>query len=150
MENRTNSKMKHLEKNSLQAFATGFHPTLKKAKDEISKLSKSLKKVGEQSTFWREKTLKLRKQLRSSKNSVAHLSEKVIKLEVERVLLQNKVTAAEDKSNAILDTMRNLMAENKELKATINHMDQELKTLMEDDAKSEKPVVGPEQNTMLE
>jgi len=109
-----------------------------------------LKKVGEQSTFCREKTLKLRKQLESSKNSVAQLSEKVIKLEVERVLLQNKVTAAEENSNAILDTMRNLMAENKALKAIINHMDEELKTLMEDDAKSEKQVVdGPELNIML-
>jgi len=151
MENPAISKQKQLEKNSVQAFATGIHPTLKKARDEILKLSIMLKKVGEQSTFWREKTLKLREQLRSSKNSVAHLSEKVVKLEVERVLLENKVTAAEENSNTILDTMRNLMAENKELKATINHMDEELKTLMEDDAKSEKHVVDdPEQNTMME
>jgi len=70
---------------------------------------------------------------------------------VERVLLQKKVTAAEENSNAILDTMRNLMVENKELKATINHMDEELKMLTEDDAKSEKLVVDdPEQNAMLE
>jgi len=150
-DNPTISKLKILEKNSLQALATGIHPTLKKVKDEISKLSMRLKKVGEQSTFWRDKTLKLRNQLRSSKESVVHLSEKVVKLEVERVLLQNKVTAAEENSNAILDTMRNLMAENKELKATINHMDEELKTLMQDDAKSEEQVVdGREQNTMME
>jgi len=149
MGNLINYKVKQLEKNGLQAIVTGIHPTLKKAKDEISKIGIKLKKVEEQSTFWREKTLKLQKQLLSSKNSVAHLSEKVVKLEVERVLLQNKVTTAEENTNAILVTMRNLMAENKGLKETINHMDEELK--MEDAAKSEEQVVdGPEQNTMLE
>merc|ERR1719317_912146 len=106
MENTTIDKLKQLEKNRVQAIATGIHPSLKKAKDEISKLSIKLKKVAEQSTFWRVKTLKLQKQLQSSKNSASHLSEKVVKLEVERVLLQNNVTAAEEQSNKILDTMR--------------------------------------------
>merc|ERR1719233_2341403 len=149
MENLRIYKLKQSEKNSSRVIATGIHPTLKKAKDEISKLSKRLKKVEEQSKFWREKTLKLQKQLRSSKKSVAHLSEKVVKLEVERVLLQNKVIAAEENTNAILDTMRNLMAENKVLKETMKHMDEELK--MKDDAKSEEQVVDvSEQNTLLE
>merc|ERR1719233_2542834 len=111
MENLRIYKLKQSEKNSSRVIATGIHPTLKKANDEISKLSIRLKKVEEQSTFWREKTLKLQKQLRSSNNSVAHLSQKVVKLEVERVLLQNKVAAAEENTVAILDTMRNLMAE---------------------------------------
>jgi len=149
MGNPESFNLKQLEKNRLQAITTGIHPALKKAKDEISKLSIRLKKVEQQSTFWREKTMKLQKQLRSSKKSVAHLSEKVVKLEVERVLLQNKVTAAEENTNTILDTMRNLMAENKILKETVNHLDEELK--MHDDAKSEEQVVdGPEQNTMLD
>jgi len=137
MENPTISKLKQLQKNRLRAITTGIHPTLKKAKDEISKLSMKLKKVQQQSTFWREKTLNLQKQLRSSKSSAADLSERVVKLEVERVLLQKKVTAAEEQSNALADSMRKLIAENKELKETVNHMDEELKALMEDDAKSQ-------------
>jgi len=151
MENPTIYKLKHFEKNRLREITSGMHPTLKKAKDEISKLSMKLKRVEEQSTFWRQKTMNLRKQLRSSKSSAAHLSERVVKLEVERVLLQKKVTAVEEQSNAISDSMVNLIAENKELKETINHMDMELKALMDDDAKSEEQVIeSPEQSTVLE
>jgi len=151
MKNPTICKIKQVEKNRLRAITTEMHPTLKKAKDEISKLSMKLKKVKEQSTFWRQKTLNLQKQLRSSKSSAAHLSERVVKLEVERVLLQKKVTAAEEQSNALSDSMRKLIAENKELKETVNHMDEELKALMEDDAKSHDQVIySPEQSTMME
>jgi len=149
IENPTISKLKQLQKNRLRAITTGMHPTLKKAKDEISKLSMKLKKVQQQSTFWREKTLQLQKQLRSSESSAADFSERVVKLEVERVLLQKKLTAAEEQSNALADSMRSLIAENKELKETVNNMDEELKALMEDDA---KPQVtdSPEQSAMLE
>jgi len=151
MKNPTIYKLKHMEKNRLLEITTGMHPALKKANEEISKLSIKLKKVEQQSTFWRQKALHLQKQLRSSKNSITHLSEKVIKLEAERVLLLKKVNVAEEESNKLSDEMKILISENKELEETINHMDEELKALMDDDAKLDVQIADSStESAMLE
>jgi len=149
MESTTIRNFKKTEKNRLVVTTTGIHPTLKMAKDEISRLGINLRKVEEQSTFWRQKTLNLQKQLRSSKKCAAQLSEKVVKLEVERVGLQKKVNAAEKLSNTILDTMTNLITENKELKETIGHIDIELKTLKEEDVKADNQAEDNSRNSIV-
>jgi len=110
--------------------------TLKAAKDEIRKLSINLRQVEEQSTFWRRKTLHLQRELLSNQNKASDFSEKVEKLEIERIVLQNKVTAVEEQTSSISDAMKSLIAENDEFKETITNIDEELKVLMEEDAKS--------------
>jgi len=140
MNNPTIYKLKQLEKNRLLEISTGMHPALKKANDEISKLSTKLKKVEEQSTFWRQRALHLQKQLRSSKNSSTNLHEKVVKLEAERVLLLKKVNVAEEESNKLSGEANNWITENNELKETIKHLDEELKALMDDDTNLEAQV----------
>jgi len=122
------------------AITTGIHPALKEAKDKITKLSINLRKVEEQSTFWRRKTLDLRKELLSNKKNASHFGEKVEKLEMERIVLQNKVIAAEEQTSTISNAMRSLIAENKEFKETIINIDEELKVLMENGAKSDVQV----------
>jgi len=111
-------------------------PTLKATKNEISKLSINLRKVEEQSIFWRQKTLHLQRELLSNKNKASDLIEKIEKLEIERKVLQNQVSAAEEQTSTISDAMKSLIAENNEFKETINNIDEELKVLMEDEAKS--------------
>jgi len=151
MKNPTIYKLKHMEKNRVLEITTGMHPALKKANEEISKLSIKLKKVEQQSIFWRHKALHLQKQLRSSKDSATHLSEKVVKLEAERVLLLKKVNIVEEESNKLSDEMKNLISENKELKETIHHMDEELNALMDDDTKLEVQIADSStESVMLE
>jgi len=124
------SSHKPIEKTRTIAITTGINPILKSAKDEISKLSINLRKVEEQSTFWRRKTLNLQRELLSNKNKASDLSEKVEKLEIERIVLQNKVTVAEEQTSTISDAMKSLIAENNEFKETITNIDEELKMLM--------------------
>jgi len=115
LKNPTIDKPKLVERNRTPAIITVMHPVLKEAKNEIVKLAINLRKVLEQSTFWRRKTFGLQKELHSSKSNVSHLSEQVVKLELERVMLQKKVTAAEKISSTISNAMKSLIAENKEL-----------------------------------
>jgi len=131
-------RLKEMEKNKILEITTGMHPALKEAKNEISKLRINLKKVEEQSTFWRRRTLDLQRELRSNNNNTSYLSEQVLKLEKERVVLQQKLSAAEKQSSTISEAMRSLIAENNELKETIAQMDTELNTLMSFDADDAK------------
>jgi len=131
-------RIKEMEKNKILEITTGMHPALKVAKDEISKLRINLKKVEEQSTFWRRRTLDLQKELRSSKTSTSYLTKQVAKLEKERVILQKKLSVAEKQSSTISEAMRSLIAENNELKETIAQMDTELNSLMSFDAEEAK------------
>jgi len=131
--NTTIDKPRLVERNITPAIITGMHPVLKEAKKEIVKLGINLRKVQEQSTFWRRKTFGLQKELLSSKSNVSHLSEQVVNLELERVMLQKKVAAAEKMSSTISNAMKSLIAENKDLLKIIAHKDEELKTLMVDD-----------------
>jgi len=134
-------RLKEMEKNRTLAIKTGMHPILKEAKDEIMELRLNLRKVEEQSTFWRRKTMNLQKELLSRENNVTDLLEQVKKLEEERAMLQKKVVAAEKKSSAIVDALTGVIAENNELKETISHLDSELNALMKsdvDDTKEEK------------
>jgi len=131
-------RIKQMEKSKMLEITTGMHPALKEAKDEITKLRINLRKVEEQSTFWRRRTLELQKELRSKKNNSSFLSEQVAKLEKERLVLQNKLTAAEEQSKAIMDAMKSLIAENNEMKETLAQMDTELNTLMNFDAEDAK------------
>jgi len=131
---------KPIEKNRTIAITTAMNPTLKATKDEISKLSTNLRKVEEQSTFWRRKTLDLRRELLSNKNKASDFNEKAEKLEIERMELQNKVTSAEEQTSTLSDAMISLIAENDEFKETITNIDEELKVLMEEDAKSNAQV----------
>jgi len=140
LKNPTIYKLKQVERNKKLTIKTGMHPALKEAKDEILKLGINLRKVEEQSTFWRRKTFVLQKELHSSKSNVSSLSEQIVKLELERVMLQKKVAAVEKQSSTISDAMKTLIAENKELTETIAHMDEELNALMEDDIKEDTKV----------
>jgi len=135
LENPTIIELKQMEKDRFEDITTRIHPDLKIAKDGVSKLGFKLRKVEEQSTFWKHKTMKLQEQLRCNKNSAVELNEKVVKLEIVRVLLQNKVTAAEEESTALSEAMKNLISENNELNETISNMDMELNSLMEDESK---------------
>lgn len=130
--------LKQMEKNQTMAITTGMHPALKAAKDEITKLRINLKKVEEQSTFWRRKTLNLQKELFSSKKNVTHLIEQVKSLEEERTVLQNKVDAAEKQLSSISNAMGKLIAENNELKETMSLMDKELNALVKSDVNDVK------------
>jgi len=123
-------RIKQMEKNKMLEIKTGMHPALKLAKDEISKLRINLRKVEEQSMFWRRRTLELQRELRSKKTDATILCEQVASLEKERLDLQKKLTAAEKQSKAITDTMKNLIAANNEMKKTIALLDTELNTMM--------------------
>jgi len=147
--NPTIIKLKQKEKDTLEAITTGLHPDLTTARDGISKLGFKLRKVEEQGTFWKHKTMKVQEQLRRSKNNAADLNEKVVKLEIVRVLLQNKVTAAEEESTALSDAMKSLISENNELNDTISNMDKELSSLMEDEAKFDVRVTDNSNSVML-
>jgi len=94
--------------------------------------------------------MKVQEQLSHSKNGEAELNEKVVKLEIVRVLLQNKVTAAEEESTALSDAMKNLLSENNELNDTISNMDKELNSLMEDDTYFGVQVTDNSNSVMLE
>jgi len=134
-------RLKQMEKNLTLEIKTGMHPVLKEAKDEIMELRLNLRKVEEQSTFWRRKTMNLQKELRSRQNNTTDVLERVKKLEEERAMLQKKVIAAEKKTSAIVDALTGVIAENNELKETIGHLDAELNALMKsdvDDTKEEK------------
>jgi len=137
-------RLKEMDRHRTLGIRTGMHPALKEAKDEILKLRLNLRKVEEQSTFWRRKTLNLQKELLSRKNNVTDLVEEVKNLEEERAVLQNKVAAAEKKSSAIVDALTGVLAENNELKETMSHMDAELNALMKSDVDDTKEAQPPE------
>jgi len=142
--NRCIMRLKELEKNRTLNVNTGMHPALKEAKDEIVKLRLNLRKVEEQSTFWRRKTMNLRKELLLRKKNVTDLVEQVKKLEDERALLQKKVKAAEKQSSEIVNALTGVIAENNELKETMRHMDAELVELMKTDVHDDKEAKQPE------
>jgi len=128
-------RLKQMEKNKLLAITTGMHPDLKETKEKITELSINLRKVEQQSTVWKRKTLDLQKELLSNKKNASYLSKKVVKLEVERVVLQKRISAADEQSNTISVVMENFISEGNELKETIRHMDKELTVLTGDNAK---------------
>jgi len=144
------NRLKQMEKNRKLAITTGMHPALKEAKNEIMKLRLNLRKVEEQSIFWRRKTLNLQKELLSSKSNITDLIEQVKNLEKERAVLQDEFNAAEQQSAAISDAMKNLIAENNELKETMGHMDGELNALMKSDADDTEPQVPENANVCIE
>jgi len=128
-------RLKQMDRNRVEAMTTDVHPVLKDAKEEIMKLNIILRKVKEQSRFWRRKTLELQNELRSNKNITAQLSEQVVMLELGQEQLQNEVFIAEEKISMVFDTMRNLRVENNELKGTIRQMFVDLETFTKEDAK---------------
>jgi len=135
IENPTIIRLKQIEMNKLLAITTGMHPDLKETKEKITELSIMLRKVEQKSTVWKRKTLDLQKELLSSKNTASNLSKQVVQLEVERVVLQKRISVAEELSNTISVAMKNLISESNELKETISLMDKELTALTEDNAK---------------